>query len=163
MKSAIRNSGLIVAVFFSFAIQAAPGKTFFDKPETGGINQVQFSAKSFNDIPVKSAWVKKEVAISWQTITEVNTRYFELQRSYNGKNYETIGLIKAVGNAKNAATYGFIDFKNENRRGQSYYRLKTVFEDGTEAYTIGTKTKKTGVFDANQSYATAAGLVVEKQ
>jgi hypothetical protein len=36
--------------------------------------------------------------------------------------------------------------------------LKAVFANGEEMITDGVKTKKTGVFDMNQSYAAAAGI-----
>ena len=157
MKSSVKNFGIIVWLLFAFTAQAAPGKTFFHNGESRGSNKVEFFTTSLKNVPVKSGWVKKEVAVGWQTTTEVNTWYFELQRSFNNRQYETIGIIKAVGDAKNTATYTFIDAKNENRRGQSYYRLKAVFEDGEEIFTVGVKAKKTGMFDINQTYA-AVGI-----
>jgi len=156
----------IIIAFFSFAFvytaQAAPGKTFFYNNEIIASNDVQYFTKSMKELPVKTAWVKKQVVMNWQTITEVNTIYFEIQRSFNGKDYETIENIAASCNAKNICTYSFVDSKNENRRGQSYYRLKAVFSNGESTFTTGVKAKKTGVFDMNQSYAEAAGLVASK-
>ena len=156
----------IILLFLSFAFvystQAAPGKTFFYESKIIAFNDVQYFTKSVKEMPVKTAWVKKEVVISWQTITEVNTVYFEIQRSFNGKDYETIESITASSKSKNISAYSFVDRKNENRRGQSYYRLKAVFANGEANFTTGVKAKKTGVFDMNQSYAEAAGLVAAK-
>ena len=156
----------IIIAFFSFVFvytaQAAPGKTFFYNNEIIASNDVQYFTKSMKELPVKTAWVKKQVVMSWQTITEVNTVYFEIQRSFNGKDYETIESIPAHSITKNISAYSFVDSKNENRRGQSYYRLKAVFSNGESTFTIGVKAKKTGVFDMNQSYAEAVGLAASK-
>ncbi len=156
----------IIIAFLSFAFvftaQAAPGKTFFYNNEIIASNDVQYFTKSVKDAAFKTAWVKKQVVMSWQTITEVNTVCFEVQRSFNGKDYERVESIAASCNAKNICVYSYVDNKNENRRGQSYYRLRAVFANGESTFTTGVKAKKTGVFDMNQSYAAAAGLVASK-
>jgi len=162
MKSGIKIIAVFVLLLFVYTGQAAPGKTFHCKVEIGAENNLVFFTKSTKDIPVKTGWVKKEVAISWQTTTEINTSYFEIQRSFNGKDYETINTISACGKSKNVSAYSFVDSKNENRRGQSYYRLKAVFANGESIVTEGAKAKKTGVFDMNQSYAAATGMVAIK-
>ncbi len=162
MKSSIKIIALFVSLLFVYTAQAAPGKTFHYKVEIGAANNLVFFTKSTKDIPVKTGWVKKEVAIIWQTVTEINTSYFEVQRSFNDKDYETIKTISACGKSKNVCSYTFIDTENENRRGQSYYRLKAVFANGESIVTEGAKAKKTGVFDMNQSYATATGMVDTK-
>jgi hypothetical protein len=162
MKSAIKIITVFISLLFVYTAQAAPGKMVHYINEIGLGNNVEFYTKSTKDIPVKIGWVKKQVAISWQTTAEANTSYFEIQRSFNGKDYETIQTISACGKSKNVCSYAFVDNKNENRRGQSYYRLKAVFANGEAMVTEGAKAKKTGVFDMNQSYAEAAGLVAVK-
>lgn len=162
MKSGIKIIAVFITLFFFYTAQAAPGKTFYYNEVISAANNVAFFKKSIKDIPVKSGWVKKQVAISWQTTIETNTCYFEIQRSFNGKDFETIETIPACGKSNNVCTYAFIDTKNENRRGQSYYRLKAIFTNGEAIVTEGAKAKKTGVFDMNQSYAEAAGMVAAK-
>jgi hypothetical protein len=158
MKSNIYTIATILSLLFVYTAQAEPGKTIFYKSVITASNNVTYVNKSMANMPVKSGWVKKEVAISWETLTEVNTSHFELQRSSNNKDFETIATIAANCNSKKSCTYSFVDSNNENRRGQSYYRLKAVFANGEEMITDGVKTKKTGVFDMNQSYAAAAGM-----
>jgi hypothetical protein len=162
MKSNIYTIATILSFVFIFTAKAEPGKTIFYKDIVNASNSIQYVTKSADNIPVKSGWVKKEVAISWETITEINTSHFELQRSFNGLDYETIATVVANCNSKKLCTYSFVDTKNENRRGQSYYRLKAVFANGDQAVTEGLKTKKTGVFDMNKSYAAAAGIINSK-
>ena len=162
MKSNSYIIATILSLVFTSTAKAEPGKTIFYKDVITTSNTVKYVTKSTENMPVKSGWVKKEVAISWETLTEVNTSHFELQRSFNGVDYETIATIAANCNSKNICTYSFIDSKNENRRGQSYYRLKAVFANGDEAVSAAQKAKKTGVFDLNKSYAAAAGMVTSK-
>ena len=162
MKSNSYIIATILSLVFTYAAKAEPGKTIFYKDVINTSNTVKYVTKSMENVPVKSGWFKKEVAISWETITEVNTSHFELQRSFNGVDYETIATVSSNCNSKNICTYSFVDSKNENRRGQSYYRLKAVFANGDEAVTAAQKTKKTGVFDMNKSYAAAAGMVTSK-
>jgi hypothetical protein len=158
MKSNIYTIATILSLLFVYTAKAEPGKTIFYKGLITVSNNVTYVTKSMANVPVRSGWVKKEVAISWETITEVNTSHFELQRSFNNMDYETIATIVANCNSKKICTYAFVDSNNENRRGQSYYRLKAVFTNGEEMVTDGVKTKKTGVFDMNQRYAAAAGM-----
>jgi hypothetical protein len=158
MKQVFIIAIAFLSLEFFYAANAAPGKTFIDGNKISVLNAVQYFTKSPGEMPVKSAWVKKDVVISWQTIAEVNTLYFEIQRSFNGKDYESIERITAKRNSNNIAAYLSVDSQNENRRGKSYYRLKAVFANGEEAFSTGAITKKTGVFDMNQGYAKAAGL-----
>jgi len=162
MKSNSYIIATILSLVFTFTAKAEPGKTIFFMDVITTYNTVKYVTKSMEDDPVKSGWVKKEVAISWKTTTEVNTSHFELQRSFNGVDYQTIATIAANCNSKTICTYSFIDSKNENRRGQSYYRLKAIFANGDKAVTTAQKAKKTGVFNMNKSYAAAAGMVTSK-
>jgi hypothetical protein len=71
--------------------------------------------------------------ISWATYTEVNSQHFEVQRSFNGKDFETIGVVKAAGNSNTLLEYSFVD--NSPQDGYNYYRLKQVDIDGHFVYT----------------------------
>jgi len=71
---------------------------------------------------------KTAINLSWQTASEVNSSYFEIQRSLDGVNFETIGSIDAAGFSNLVLNY---DFRDENAfSGQNYYRLKEVDTDG---------------------------------
>ena len=74
------------------------------------------------------------VNVSWQTLTEINNDYFEIQRSQDGQSWIFVGTTLAYGNGNstNSQTYGFLD---ENPLiGTSYYRLKQVDVDGKSIY-----------------------------
>ncbi len=75
--------------------------------------------------------IKNDAAlIKWSTETEVNTDYFELQRSSNAVNFITIANVKANGSGNNS--YNYSDFNL--LEGKVYYRLKMVDVDGRYNY-----------------------------
>jgi len=71
-----------------------------------------------------------EVILSWKTAAEVNSDYFEVQRSSNGVRWDILEeRIPASGNAFN---YSYTD--RNPLTGQNLYRLKMIDKDGTFAY-----------------------------
>ena len=68
-----------------------------------------------------------KVTFKWETATELNNNYFEIERSKDGFVFEPISKTKSKsndGNSTVALNYSFID---ENPLdGESYYRLKQV-------------------------------------
>lgn len=75
------------------------------------------------------------VLLKWQTATEVNSNYFDIERSDDGQFFFSIGKVNASGNTSQGASYSFTD-KNltNNNGGQIFYRLKLVDKDGTIKY-----------------------------
>jgi hypothetical protein len=75
--------------------------------------------------------LSNRVVINWQTLSEYNTAYFEVQKSTDAKEFETIGTVQAAGNSTNLLTYSFVD---DEKNGIVYYRLKQVDFDGKYTY-----------------------------
>jgi hypothetical protein len=69
--------------------------------------------------------------ISWSTASEVNSSHFELQRSFDGRNFETLSKITAAGNTTLTQNYSYRDY---NVSRSAYYRLKQVDLDGAFAW-----------------------------
>jgi hypothetical protein len=67
----------------------------------------------------------------WSTASEVNSRTFELQRSIDGENFETITNLDGQGNSSVKADYTFDDYQF---KGQDYYRLKQLDFNGEYDY-----------------------------
>ncbi|MBL7816209.1 MAG: T9SS type A sorting domain-containing protein [Saprospiraceae bacterium] len=67
--------------------------------------------------------------LEWQTATELNNNYYDIERSMDGKAFEKIGDISGYGNSSLMRTYSFVDEKPNN--GINYYRLRQVDFDGT--------------------------------
>ena len=76
---------------------------------------------------------EKSVMLSWATASEKNNDHFEIQKSANGTEFQTIGQVKGSGTNLSGASYNFED-KNPSV-GIAYYRLKQVDDDGKYAYT----------------------------
>lgn len=62
------------------------------------------------------------VNVTWATSREYNASHFEVQRSANGIDFATIGIVQA-----GSASYLFKD--NKPLSGYNYYRLKCIDKD----------------------------------
>lgn len=85
------------------------------------VTLVNFNAKRSGE----TNWLR------WSTTREVNNSGFEIERSFNARNFEKIGFVDGKGESKNLETYLFVD---ENPLLVSYYRLKQIDFDGTSTY-----------------------------
>jgi hypothetical protein len=72
------------------------------------------------------------VDLLWQTASEINSSHFEIQRSVDGVNFETIGVENAAGFSNSLLAYNFTD--TNPFKGMNYYRLKEVDTDGMVQY-----------------------------
>ncbi|MCP2044808.1 LamG-like jellyroll fold domain-containing protein [Pontibacter sp. HSC-36F09] len=75
---------------------------------------------------------QKTVLLDWRTLYELETNYFEIERSEDGENFTAIGQVKASGTTTAALDYTFTDEKPLKEQG--YYRLRLVRLDGTATY-----------------------------
>lgn len=62
------------------------------------------------------------VELSWETTTEQNNNYFNIERSADGFDWEEIGKVKGAGNSSFSKSYSFVDSQPSN--DVLYYRLK---------------------------------------
>lgn len=74
--------------------------------------------------------VSGSVRLDWQTVTEINSLHFAVDRSNNGRTWETIGMVNATGDSYLPVNYSYTD--KDPSTGNNYYRLRTVDRDGTE-------------------------------
>jgi hypothetical protein len=72
------------------------------------------------------------VLLKWETINEVNTAFFTIERSLDGVHFAVAGQVKAAGFSTRPNTYQFIDDPAPGLR--IYYRLKQVDRDGKYSY-----------------------------
>lgn len=87
---------------------------------------------SFYNVSLKEELTVKQIVNNWKTLTEVNTKIFNVQKSVNGKEFVTVGNVAARG----ASEYSFTDkiSGNINLPAAIYYRLEIVDADGSKAY-----------------------------
>lgn len=71
--------------------------------------------------------------LEWQTATEINASHYEVEHSTDGKNFQTIGKVKAAGNSLSIQAYEF--FHLDVAKGTNYYRIKQIDLDGSIDYT----------------------------
>ncbi|MBS4044550.1 MAG: hypothetical protein KGZ59_12125 [Chitinophagaceae bacterium] len=75
------------------------------------------------------------ILLKWQTLTEVNSNYFDIERSDDGQFFFSIGRVDAIGNSSRETAYSFLDTKlSYNNGSQIFYRLKLVDKDGSAKY-----------------------------
>jgi uncharacterized lipoprotein YddW (UPF0748 family) len=72
------------------------------------------------------------VIVSWVTLSEINTRNFDVERSSNGLKFKYITTVNAAGNSDRPINYSTQDFLSAE--GPYYYRIKSVDRDGRMTY-----------------------------
>ena len=70
-----------------------------------------------------------QVNLSWQTATEHNSDYFEVEKSRDGMNWQVLTTVNAAGNSTQLLNYEATDA--HAMEGNNYYRLTQVDIDGT--------------------------------
>ena len=88
---------------------------------------------SYYVLPVKlssfsAKGIQNYAQLKWVTSSEKNSSHFEVLRSQNGIDFNTIGQIKSIGNSNEANTYFFND--QQPSIGTNYYQLNQVDFDG---------------------------------
>ena len=75
---------------------------------------------------------KQNVVLKWSTASETNNRYFTIEKSVKGLNWQVAGTMAGTGNSVSPSAYMFIDkLPNEE---DAVYRLKQTDDDGNYKY-----------------------------
>ncbi len=70
------------------------------------------------------------IDLTWKTESEINNDYIEIERSIDGRRFETVGKVSGS-NQRNGSVYSFTDDASELISGvKYYYRLRQVDFDG---------------------------------
>lgn len=96
----------------------------------------------FSDFTVKQS--SNSVYLNWQTSSEINSSYFDVERSTEGMNFITIGKVQAAGNSDQSISYSFVD--NNLVQGYTYYRIVEYDKDGS---TTSSSIKSVDITDDN--------------
>lgn len=88
------------------------------------------------------------VSIDWSTAQEINSNYFEVQKSADGSsNWETVSTVTAAGNSQVVRNYNAFD--GSPFSGSTFYRIAEVDKDGNFSYSkivnVQTNLGSTGV------------------
>ncbi|PLX00084.1 MAG: hypothetical protein C0594_16090 [Marinilabiliales bacterium] len=106
---------------------------------TGDISNQHMAclAKEFyNPLPVRLLSFTGECrnegcALTWTTASETNNQYFIIERSWDAKDYISIGIEPGNGNTNDVSVYSFNDNYNN---ASAYYRLVQVDYSGKKTY-----------------------------
>ncbi|MCB9261800.1 MAG: T9SS type A sorting domain-containing protein [Flavobacteriales bacterium] len=100
---------------------------------------------SLSPLPVElvyfdAEWSGNNALVNWQTATELNNRHFVVERSFDGKTFEQVGIVKSLadgGNSSQSIDYQFVDKGVKSITTEVvYYQLVQVDFDG-KAETFG--------------------------
>src|SRR5690606_26533509 len=70
--------------------------------------------------------------LSWTTLSETDNKYFELERSADGKNFSFLKRVAGADISTEKLSYSYLD--TEPLAGVNYYRLKQVDKNGAYSY-----------------------------
>lgn len=107
--------------------------------------------------------VGKHVLLEWSTVDELNNGFFTIQKSRDGRNFQTLATVNAHGEIKNSQYhYSFMDKLPYN---YAYYSISQTDKDGQKSYykTIGVKMNMNESFKGlhyvrqNYIYVSASG------
>jgi len=107
----------------------AGGNTIYDSDNDGTVSGPDYLGESGTTLPVillsfTSEVDGNQIVLYWQTATEENSDYFQIERTIDGKNWYSIGVVQASGNSNTLLNYQFYDKKPN--KGDNYYRLLQV-------------------------------------
>ena len=68
----------------------------------------------------------------WETASEINNQYFEIEHSLNGVDFEMIGRVQGNGTTNLNHQYSFVHLNPSD--GNNYYRLRQVDYDSSFEY-----------------------------
>jgi fibronectin-binding autotransporter adhesin len=74
------------------------------------------------------------VEIEWVTSSEKENDYFEVQKSLDNRNFQSLGTVYGSGTTSRNSYYSYTD--NSPAKGVNYYRLKQVDMDGNYSYSL---------------------------
>ncbi len=113
--------------WFAWAGGGLYASSFYDSSVLP-ISLLDFNLKKLNN---------RSIQIDWTSSTEINSDFFAVQRSTNGRQWEQLETISAAGNSEVKIDYQYIDKNIPVTRTNSsnyYYRLKLVDLDGSYEY-----------------------------
>jgi len=92
---------------------------------------------------------------TFSTASETNNSHFNIERSADARNFESIGEIKGAGNSSKEISYEFID--ERPLPGINYYRIKQTDFDGQFSYSEIRSVRHKGISNVSVTPRTTEG------
>ena len=118
------------------ATSVSPGWNFAGSSIAAGTHN-GLNVRSSISLPVelssfKAKLEKGKVILDWQTLSELNSFGFEVERSSDGTHFEKIGFLESRGNSTSIKNYNYTD--RNPLEGLMYFRLKQLDLNGDFDY-----------------------------
>ncbi len=122
----------------------------FSVSNSNGINSITFPTPSFTEFAIINAAnplnislqnfnaqsVRNTAVLTWETLSETDSRFFSIERSIDGKNFETIAEVLAAGNSSTKKFYMYTD--HNPLQSSNYYRLGLHSQEKVEYSAVRT-------------------------
>ncbi len=112
MKTLTTTFSLLIALFCTFPVIA------------------QNTGSKTNQVAVEITLEDGQVVLNWNTVKEINSSYFLVEKSTDGIHFTQIKMITAAGNSNFARNYTYTD--SETTTGKEYYRVTLVTMNGQQ-------------------------------
>jgi hypothetical protein len=116
--------------------QPTANSGYFSLASYSSLNPLPIELRNFNAKGISSG-----IELTWETLTELNTNYFQIERADASLRFDSIGVITAAGQSAESREYLFNDM--HPFIGKNYYRLKTIDNDGSAGYSAVVVCEKT--------------------
>jgi hypothetical protein len=118
---------------------------FINSENPGSFNIESTGTAVGNALPIelidfKAKEVDDGVLLTWETQLEINNDFFTIERSKDGRIYETIEEVQSQGNTASGHTYEYLD--RDAFSGITYYRLSQSDLDGSASIVAYTNIRK---------------------
>lgn len=127
MKKILHFAAALLLALPAVQAQTLSGSLTTSSPLSAGVDGGALSYFSAQKQDNNSAMLQ------WSTVSEMNVSHFEVEKSTDGKNYNSIGRVAATGN-DHAGEHAYTLTDPALSAGINTYRLKMVDEDGTFTY-----------------------------
>ena len=120
--------------------------------------------KAFASLPVNftSFYIGKsgqDVQLTWSTDKEINNSHFDVERSFNGTDWQKLSVIDGAGTSTNVNNYSYND---KNVSGSVvYYRLRQVDIDGGFVYSSIKSIRMSEAVSAVRIYGANKNVVID--
>ena len=138
-------------------------ETFVTGPSIANASTSGFDPYSETALPVKFVGLtltrkSSDVLIQWSTTEEINANVYELEKSFDGANWNPIAFIAAIGNSTDVNNYAYTDKAVSAK--VVYYRIKQIDLDGKFTYTAIRSIKNDAMQESNVNIAAVQGKVL---
>ena len=117
---------------FAVSINNAASNYGYQTPGTCLQNIVLNAAVPIDLLDFAGHTINTDNLLEWTTATEQNSSHFQMERSFNGRDFTDIGTVAAAGNSTSLKHYQYYDRNIDKlNREFMYYRLRSVDLDNT--------------------------------